>query len=181
MSEMVGLERFPLAFDVVKFGSIFGQPFWGEPVLAFGQRGERRLAGVDGPIIQNDDGGFTHGSRFRAMDAIEPFEQGDEIGAAFGLRCHDREFAGDKVERAYHGDFLRLARSLDAQVGSPFRPGAGKIGMGQRLRFIGEQQHNFARLCGWRAIDAQRLASRHGAAAAQTLERTRTQTIARAA
>ena len=145
MSEMVGLERFPLAFDVVKFGSIFGQPFWGEPVLAFGQRGERRLAGVDGPIIQNDDGGFTHGSRFRAMDAIEPFEQGDEIGAAFGLRCHEREFAGDKVERAYHGDFLRLARSLDAQVGSPFRPGAGKIGMGQRLRFIGEQQHNVAR------------------------------------
>ena len=41
--------------------------------------------------------------------------------------------------------FLRLARSLDAQVGSPFRPGAGKIGMGQRLRFIGEQQHNVAR------------------------------------
>jgi hypothetical protein len=57
----------------------------------------------------------------------------------------DNEFTGDEVERAHHGDLLRLARGVDAQIGSSFRPGAGEIGMGQRLRFIGEQQHDVAR------------------------------------
>src|ERR1039458_9288359 len=79
------------------------------------------------------------------MDFVEPFEQSDEIDAAFGLRGLDNKVAGDEVERAHHSDLLRLARRLDAQVGSPFRPRAGEIGMGQRLRFIGEQQNDVAR------------------------------------
>src|SRR3984893_14291040 len=93
-----------------------------------------------GPLSRTMVTGARH-SRLGAMDAIEPFEQGDEIGAAFGLRGHDSELAGNEVERAHHGDLLRLAGSLDAQVGSPFCPGT----VGQRLRFIGEQQHNVAR------------------------------------
>lgn len=79
------------------------------------------------------------------MEAIEPFEQGDEIGAAFGLRGHDSELAGNEVERAHQGDFLRLAGRRNAQVGAPVRPSAGQIRMGQRLQFIGNQQHNVAR------------------------------------
>jgi len=100
MGEMMGLEGFPIAFDVVEFGRIFRHPFGREPVLALDQRGARCFAGMDGPIVQNDGDGFARHSRLGAMDAIEPFEQGDEIGAVLGLRGHDSELAGNEVERA---------------------------------------------------------------------------------
>jgi len=70
-------------------------------VCALGQRGARRFAGADGSIVQDDGDGFARCSRSGAMDSIEPFEQGDEIGAAFGLRGYDGELAGDEVERAH--------------------------------------------------------------------------------
>lgn len=128
---MTGLDGFPIAFDVIEFGRIFGQPFGREPVLARRQRGARCLAGMDGTVVQCDDDGFARRSWLGAMDLIEPFEHGDEIGAAFGLRSRDSELAGDEVEHAHYGDLLRLTGSLDAQVGFPFCPSAGKIGMGQ--------------------------------------------------
>src|ERR1700730_8788903 len=53
-----------------------------------------------GPLSRTMVTGARH-SRLGAMDAIEPFEQGDEIGAAFGLRGHDSELAGNEVERAH--------------------------------------------------------------------------------
>jgi hypothetical protein len=104
LGEMMGFERFPIALDVVEFGRIFGHPFEREPVLALGQRIARRFAGVDGSIVQDDGDGFAHRSRLGAMDSIELFEQGYEIGTAFGLRGYDGELAGDEVERAHHGD-----------------------------------------------------------------------------
>jgi len=38
------------------------QPFGREPVFAFGQRGARRRAGVNGSVVQNDSDGFARGS-----------------------------------------------------------------------------------------------------------------------
>jgi hypothetical protein len=50
-----------------------------------------------------------------------------------------------------------------------------------RWRIPRRRHRDGADLCGGRAVDDQRLASWHGAAAAQTLERTRTQALAHAA
>ncbi|MGH6822856.1 MAG: hypothetical protein ACREC4_05090 [Methylocella sp.] len=128
LGEMMGLEGFPIALDGVEFLRIFRHPFGRGPGLALGRRGARRLAGVDGSIVAGDgDGRSGRGKRLRrvarrsrllVMDAIEPFEQGDEIGAAFGLRGHDGKPAGNEAEPAHHGDLLRLAGSFDAQAGS---------------------------------------------------------------
>ena len=41
-------------------------------------------------------------------------------------------------------DAFRLARCRDPQIGAPLRPGAGEIGMGERLGFVGKQQHDVA-------------------------------------
>ena len=39
-----------------------------------------RVAGMDGPIVQNDGDGFARRSRLVAMDVSEPFARGDETG-----------------------------------------------------------------------------------------------------
>src|SRR5471030_3125654 len=89
MGEMMALEGFPFAFDVVQFGGVFGQPLGPKPVLPRGERVTRGLAGMDRPVVDNDGDGFARGFRARlvdlgAVEAVEPFEQRDDIGTALG-------------------------------------------------------------------------------------------------
>src|SRR3954467_15955948 len=54
IGELMLLEVAPASLDIVEFGSVFRQPFEGQP----GARGERlcgQLAGVDRPVIENRD------------------------------------------------------------------------------------------------------------------------------
>jgi hypothetical protein len=57
VGEMVRLEVAPDRFDVVEFGGVFRQPLDGEPVGAGGQRGAGELAGVDRPVVLDQDNG----------------------------------------------------------------------------------------------------------------------------
>src|ERR1044072_3736378 len=56
VGELMLLEVAPASLDVVQFGSVFWQPFEGEP-RARGARLCGQLAGVDRPVIENRDQG----------------------------------------------------------------------------------------------------------------------------
>ena len=62
------------------------------------------------------------------------------------VRRGDDQFAAEPIERAHHGDLLRLPGCRHAQVGAPLGPGAGEIRMRQRLALVGEQQNDIAGL-----------------------------------
>jgi hypothetical protein len=55
------------------------------------------------------------------------------------------ELAGDVIERPQHRDLLGLPWRRRAQVDPRLRPGAGEIGMGQRLALVAVEKHNVAR------------------------------------
>ena len=54
------------------------------------------------------------------------------------------QFAGGVIEHAHDGDLFGLSGRRHAQVGAPFGPGSGQIGMRQRLALVGEEEHNIA-------------------------------------
>ena len=108
MSQMIGFEVPPDIFDLIEFRRIFRQPFHCEPVRASGEGGQRRFAGMDRAVVEDDYGRFGLKAGLGAMRPIERFKQSDEIGAAFGPGGRNDKFALRLVERAHHGDFLGL-------------------------------------------------------------------------
>ena len=144
VGEALAFEVFPAALDVVEFGGVFGEPFGRQPMATLGERGQRRLAGVNRPVVEDDPDGLAGFSRSGAVTAVEPFEKRHDIGAAFGSRGLDDEFAGGEIERPDHGDLLRPARRLDPEIGAALGPGTRQVRMGKGLRFIGEQQYDVA-------------------------------------
>src|ERR687884_70840 len=81
VGELMLLEVAPASFDVVEFGSVFRQPFEGEPRA----RGERlccQLAGMDRPVVENRDQG--PGAFGGAVGGAELVEQGDKVGGTLG-------------------------------------------------------------------------------------------------
>ena len=75
------LEVAPASLDIVQLGSVFRQPFKGEP----GARGEGaggQLAAVDRPIIENRDQG--PGAFGGAVGSAKLVEQSNKVGGALG-------------------------------------------------------------------------------------------------
>ena len=144
VGEVMGLKIAPDRLDVVEFGRVFRQPFDGEPVRAGGQSGERAFAGVDRTIVldQHDRLGLSPG--LRSKETVELLEMGDEIAAALGRAGMDDELARDVIERPQHRDLLGLPRRRHPQVRPRLHPGAGEIGMGQRLALIAVEKNNVA-------------------------------------
>src|SRR5271157_4075242 len=145
VGEVMGLEIAPDRLDVVEFGGVFRQPLDGEPVGAGGQGGERAFAGVDRTIVldQHDRLGLSPG--LRSKETVDLLEMGDEIAAALGRAGMDAELARDVIERPQHRDLLGLARRRHTQVRPRLRPGAGEIGMRQRLALIAVEKNDVAR------------------------------------
>lgn len=56
----------------------------------------------------------------------------------------DDQPAGGEIKDAEHRPFARLPRRWDPQIRTPLGPGAGEIGMGQRLRLVAKQQRDIA-------------------------------------
>ena len=108
---------------------------------------------MDRSIVEHDDDGSLalagFGAGFGAVMMIEVFQKGDEVGAALGFGGGDDQSAVAPVEGAHHRNLFGLAGCLYAQVCAAFGPGTGKIWMGQRLAFVGKQQHDVTR-CGLR-------------------------------
>jgi len=76
IGELMLLEVAPTSLDVIQFGSVFRQPFEGQP----GARGECascQLAGVDRPVIENRDQG--PGAFGGAVCGTELVEQGNKV------------------------------------------------------------------------------------------------------
>ena len=136
VGEMMRLEVAPDGLDVVQFRGVFGQPLDGEPVCAGGEGCERALAGVDRAIVLDQHDGREGLPGLGAIEPIELLEMGDEIAAALGPAGVDDEFADRVIERAQQRDFFRLSRCGDTQVCARLRPGAGEVGMRQRLALI---------------------------------------------
>jgi hypothetical protein len=135
VGEVMGLKIAPDRLDFIEFGGVFWQPLDGEPVCARGQGSERAFAGVDRTIVldQHDRLGLSPG--LRSKETVELLQMGDEIAAALGRAGMDDELARDVIERSQHRDLLGLPRR-HPQVRPRLRPGAGEIGMCQRLALI---------------------------------------------
>ena len=110
-----------------------------------GQGGKRAFAGVDRTIVldQHDRLGLSPG--LRPEETVELLQMGDEIAAALGRAGMDDELARDVIERPQHRDLLGLPRRRHTQVRPRLRPGAGEIGMRQRLALIAVEKNNVAR------------------------------------
>ena len=145
VGEVMGLKIAPDGLDFIEFGGVFRQPLDGEPVCAGGQGGERAFAGVDRTIVldQHDRLGLSPG--LRSKETVELLQMGDEIAAALGRAGMDDELARDVIERPQHRDLLGLPRRRHPQVRPRLRPGAGEIGMRQRLALIAVEKNNVAR------------------------------------
>ncbi len=125
------LARFQVApddFDIVQLGGVFGQPFDNEPVGALGQRRPACLADVDRAVVEDEDDGLRRRPGFGSVEAVERLQMLDEVGASFGSRRRDDEFAPGEFERPEHCDFLGLPRRRNPQVGPALGPDARKIG-----------------------------------------------------
>ncbi len=57
------LECFPCGLDVVEFGSVFGQPFDGEPMIAVFQCLSGQFAGMDRAVVEHQHSRFTRLAR----------------------------------------------------------------------------------------------------------------------
>src|SRR5271165_5243079 len=146
MGEMMSFEIAPDGLDVVEFGSVFGQPLDGEPMGAGGKRGGGGLAHVDRPVVEHDDDRLDRQAGPRAVKAVEPLQESNEIGAALGFAGVHDEVASGVIERSHHRDLLGLAGRRHPQVGATLGPGSGEIGMRQRLALVGEEKHDVAGL-----------------------------------
>ena len=84
MRKVTRFQVAPDDFDVVQLGGVFGQPFDGEPVGAFGQRRPAGLADVDRSIVEDKDRRFCRHPGSGAVEAIERLQMRDEVGAPLG-------------------------------------------------------------------------------------------------
>lgn len=146
VGEMVGFEIAPDGFDVVEFGRVLGQPFDGEPMGAGGKRGDAGLAHVDRAVVEHDDDRPDRQAWPRAIKAVEPPQQRNEIGAALGFAGVHDEPASGVVEHPDHCHLLGLAGRRHTQIGATLSPGSGQVRMRQRLALVGEQEHDIAGL-----------------------------------
>jgi hypothetical protein len=146
VGEVMGLKIAPDWLDFVEFRGVFWQPLDGEPVCADGQGGERAFAGMDRTIVldQHDWLGLSPG--LRSKETVELLQMGDEIAAALGRARVDDKLAREVIERPQHRDLLGLPRRRHTQVRPRLRPGAGEIGMGQRLALIAVEKNNVSGL-----------------------------------
>ena len=104
---------------------------------------ERLLVWI-GPLSSTSDRlGLSPG--LRSKETVELLQMGDEIAAALGRAGMDDELARDVIERPQHRDLLGLPRRRHTQVRPRLRPGAGEIGMCQRLALIAVEKNNVAR------------------------------------
>ncbi|MGY3614112.1 hypothetical protein ACVJGD_000308 [Bradyrhizobium sp. USDA 10063] len=105
-----------------------------------------RLADVDRPVVEHDDDGFRRQTRPRAIQAVERFQERDEIGATLGSAGVHNELAGGVIERSHHRNLLGLSWRRHPQIGAALGPGSGQIRMRQRLALIGEEKHDITGL-----------------------------------
>jgi len=99
---------------------------------------------MDGTVVEHKDDGFVRAAGAWPVDRVEAAEEGDEIATALGGAGADDQLMSGAIEGADYRPLLGLPRRLDAQVAAAFGPGPGKIGMGERLRLVAEQQGDIA-------------------------------------
>jgi len=144
VSEVMGFEVAPDRLDVVEFGCVFGQPLHGQPVRPGGESGERALAGVDRAVVLDQHDRLHLASGLRAIEMIDLFEMIDEVAAALGRAGVRDEPAREVIEGSQDRDLFGLSRRGHAQVRPRLRPGAGEIGVGQRLALVAVEKDNVA-------------------------------------
>ena len=97
-----------------------------------------------GPLSSTSTTGVKGCPGFGTIEPVELLEMGDEIAAALGRAGVDDEFADRVIERAQQRDLLRLPRGRHTQIRACLRPGAGEVGMRQRLALVAIEQNDVA-------------------------------------
>jgi hypothetical protein len=134
MSQVVFLEVFPVALDVVELRRVGRQPLDAEPVLGLCQRGLSLAAFVDRPVVEHQMQALV------PSPWLEALEKGAEGVAVLGAGGLDDELAAGVDAGAEERALVRLARGLDPQVGPAFGPDAGEIRVGRGLGLIGKEE-----------------------------------------
>src|SRR3954468_1229600 len=144
VGEVVALQVAPGPLDVVQLGRVPRQPLDREP----GPRRQRlpaRLARVDRAVVEHQDHRPADPSRRRAVDPVEPPQQGDEVARALGPAGEDDQLAPGVVEHAEERALPRPPRPFHPQVGAARRPAVGQVGVGQCLGLVPEQEVDVTR------------------------------------
>src|ERR1700740_2997351 len=94
-----------------------------------------------GPLSRTRRAGLGRLAGFGTVAAVELFEKGDEISAAFARAGMDDQFPPRPIKGADHRDLGGLAGSGDTQIGAPLGPDMGEVGMRECFRLVSKQQH----------------------------------------
>ena len=100
---------------------------------------------MDRAIVDHQDDRLGRPARLWTEFPVDPFQESDEVGAAFGGGCFDDQVPGYRVLNPEHRHLPGLASGFDPQIRALFGPGVSKIGMGQGFGFILEQQDDISR------------------------------------
>ena len=115
MREVMAFEVAPDPFDVIEFGRVFRQPFDGEPVRVGCKRRVRRLTDMDRAVVEDDNNGVDALAGLGAVNPVERFQEGDEIGGALGAGGGDDEFALSPVKGAPSWPLSAIDRALQCE------------------------------------------------------------------
>ncbi len=141
VSKKVALEVAPGSLDVVQLRSVLRQPFDAQP-RALGQRRPGGFAGMDRAVVENEDDRLPRPTWAGSISGIEPTQQSKKVAAALGGAGVDEQPASGEIENAEHRPLVRPPRRRDPQILAPPGPGVSKIGMGERLRRVAEQERD---------------------------------------
>jgi hypothetical protein len=140
VSQVMLLEVFPVALDVVELRRVAGQPFDAEPVLCLRERVAGEPAVVDRAIIEHQVHVFVLSRRLKLAEEIT---KGSAVLGAGGF--HD-QLAAAVAARTEQGAFACLARGLDGEILAAPRPRARKIRMRGDFGLIGKEELKLAGL-----------------------------------
>src|SRR5580704_2067095 len=144
VGEVMGLKIAPDRLDFIEFGAYFGSRSRVSQCARAARAASERLLEWIGPLSSTSTTGLVcrPGCGPKRRSSCSRCAMKSQL--ALGRAGVDDELARDMIERPQHGDLPGLSRRRHTQVRARLRPGAGEIGMCQRLALVAIEKNNVA-------------------------------------